>query len=91
MTTDRYAERKALLVTKASLDRTRLALAAQELRSIVAPKADKARVAVLRSKVTWVVAAALPLIGAKRLHRLARLASYALMAIRVVRYWRSNP
>lgn len=91
MTTNRYAERKALLVAQARLDRTRLALATQEIRSLVVPGTSAATRAAMRSKATLLVAAALPILGSKRLRRLARFASYTLMAIRVVRNWRRDP
>ena len=91
MTSNQYAERKALLVAQARLDRTRLVLAAQEIRSLVAPKPSAATRAAMRSKAALLVALALPILGSKRLHRFARFVSYSLMVIRVVRNWRRDP
>jgi hypothetical protein len=88
MNAARLADRKALLVTRADLDRTRLALAAREIRTYVLPKRNVARVAELRPKAALIVAFAAPFIGLRRFARIVRFASYALAGIRLVSHWR---
>jgi hypothetical protein len=91
MNADRIADRKALLVTRADLDRTRITLAAREIRSLVVPRATAARVAAWRPRAAMLIAVAAPLVGMRRLSRLVRVASYAMLAIRLARNWRRSP
>jgi hypothetical protein len=82
------AERKALLVTRAQLDRTRLALATHQIRSIVRPAPNAARSAAARPAAAMLVGLAVPLLGVGRFARWVRFASFALTAYRVARNWR---
>jgi MFS superfamily sulfate permease-like transporter len=82
------AERKALLVTRAQLDRTRLALATHQIRAIVRPASDAVHGARLRPVATMLVGLAVPLLGMRRFARWVRFASFALTAYRVARNWR---
>ena len=91
MNAARIAERKALLVTRADLDRTRISLAAREVRSLVVPRVTAVRVAVWRPRAAMLIAAAVPFVGMRRLSRLVRIASYAMLGIRLARNWRRNP
>ena len=91
MNVARIAERKALLVTRADLDRTRLALSAREVRTLVTPQVSAARRAQLRPKAAMFLAVAAPFVGMKRLARLVRVASIAMVAIRIARNWRRTP
>jgi hypothetical protein len=91
MNLSRIADRKALLVTRADLDRTRLALSAREIRSLVTPRVSAARRAQLRPRAAMLLAVAAPFFGMKRLARLVRVASIAMAAIRVARNWRRTP
>jgi hypothetical protein len=84
------AERKALLVTRAQLDRTRLSLATHEIRSIVRPAPDAARSAAARPTAAMLVRLAVPLLGASRFTRWVRFASFAFTAYRVARNWRAG-
>jgi hypothetical protein len=86
-----YADRKALLVTRAELDRVRIQLAVQEVRAIVAPSPAPERLDAYRSKAKWVLRVALPVLGVTRLGRWLRIASLGLVAYRVARYWRDIP
>ena len=91
MNVARIAERKALLVTRADLDRTRLALSAREIRTLVTPQVSAARRAQIRPKAAMFLAVAAPFVGMKRLARLVRVASIAMAAIRVASNWRRTP
>ena len=82
------SERKALLATRAELDRTRVALAAHEIRAIVAPASDTERVAGVRPLASMFVRFAGPFVGGARLGRWLRVASFALIALRILRGWR---
>jgi len=83
-----YAERKALLATRAELDRTRVALALREVKVAVVPPRDADRAAHFRSAASMAVRILGPLAGAPRLGRWLRIASVALAVMRVVRGWR---
>jgi hypothetical protein len=82
------SERKALLATRADLDRTRVTLAAHEIRALVAPVADIDRTASARPLATMLVRLAGPFVGRIRLARWLRIASLALVALRIVRGWK---
>jgi len=86
----KLADRKALLVTRAELDRTRISLSVHEIRRILHPPVDPARSAALRPAAATVVGLAVPLLGMRRFARWVRFASLALTAYRVVRNWRTT-
>lgn len=83
------ADRKALLATRAELDRARLALAIYEVKAIVAPTPDASRAAGARPAAAMLVGLVAPFLGATRLGRWIRIASYALAALRIARSWRT--
>jgi len=90
MSSDRLAElaeRRALLVTRAHVDRARMTLVLHQIRSIVSPAPDPARSARLRPTAAAIVGIALPLLGMTRFARYLRIASYALTAYRIARNW----
>ena len=82
------AERKALLATRAELDRTRAALALHEIRRIVLPPPDADRAAGLRPAAAVLVRVLGPLAGRQRLARWLRIAWLGLAALRIARNWR---
>lgn len=84
--------RKALLASRAELERMQLALALHDLRTQVRP-APSARP---RGRRPGMVAAAVvglgvPLLGRARLSRMLKGVSLALSVWRVVRNWRGAP
>jgi hypothetical protein len=82
------AYRKALLATRAELDRARLTLAVHDVKAIVAPPRDASRAAAARPAAAMLVTFATPLLGRTRLGHWLRIASYALAAWRIARRWR---
>jgi hypothetical protein len=84
------AERKALLTVRAELDRQRVALAVHELKAIVAPSSVGDRVDSARPIAATVISLMAPLVGRYRLARWLRVASFALVAIRLARNWRDR-
>ncbi len=70
------ADRKALLATRAQLDRTRMTIAIHDIKAIVRPTA------------AMIVGFAAPLFGWKRLARWVRFTSAALTIFRILRNWR---
>ena len=84
------AERKALLVTRSQLDRTRMTLAVYEIRAIVRPTPDSARIAALRPTAAMIVGFAAPLLGMRRITRWVRVASLAMAVYRMARNWRGT-
>lgn len=87
---DELARRKALLVSRAELERLQLALALHDLRDRIRPPVSPRA----RGKRPGLIAAALvgvgvPLLGRVRLSRMLRHASLALTVLRVVRQWRA--
>ena len=83
------SERKALLATRAELDRTLVTLAAYEVRMIVVPPAAS-RFAGARPLAAMFVGLGGPFLGMPRLGRWLRVASLALTAMRIARGWRSR-
>lgn len=83
------AERRALLVTRAHLDRARMTLALHQIRMLVSPVPDPARSARLRPTAAAIVGVVLPLLGMSRAMRFIRIASFALTAYRIARNWRN--
>lgn len=81
-------ERKALLATRAELDRARVALSVRQIRAIVKPAPDVERVSRLRPAATLLAGFAGTIAGAPRLARWLRIAAFALAALRTLRSWR---
>lgn len=81
------ADDKALLVMRADLDRIRVALAMRAIRAIVAPTGVE-RTEGLRPFAAACVRLAAPALGGARLARWLRIASLAMVAVRVVRNWK---
>jgi hypothetical protein len=81
------ADRKALLIARAELDRARIALNLQEIRAVVLPRPEPERLDAYRSKAKWALGLAIPLLGRRRLGRWIRVASFALVAYRFAREW----
>ncbi len=85
------AERKALLATRAELDRQQVALAMHEIKAIVAPSSVADRVDSARPIAATLITVMGPLLGRHRLARWLRFASFALVAVRLARNWRDRP
>ncbi len=91
MSRDRDAirgERKALLATRAELDRARVTLAVREIKAVVAPAPAPERITRLRPAAVLLTGLVGALAGGPRLARWLRFGSLALAAIRVVRSWK---
>ena len=84
------AERKSLLVVRAELDRQRVALAMHEIKAIVAPSSVGDRVDSARPIAAAAIGLMRPLVGRRRLALWLRVASFALVAIRLARNWRDG-
>ena len=85
------AERKSLLVVRAEFDRQRVALAMHEIKAIVAPSSVGDRVDSARPIAAAAISLMRPLVGRRRLALWLRVASFALVAIRLARNWRDRP
>lgn len=81
------AARKALLVTRADLERLKVSIAVHEIRNAVSPPIDPARGAAVRPAVERGLAIAVPLFGFTRVGRVLRALSVALSAFRAFRSW----
>ena len=79
------AERKALLVTRAELDRARVMLAVREIRNVVAPVSTAERATRYRPVAAMLTGVLGPTMGSSRLTGWLRAAWIALTAIRVLR------
>ena len=79
------AEKKALLVTRAELDRARIMLAARELRAIAAPVSTAERAARYRPVSAMLMGVLGPTVGTSRLGSWLRMAWIALAALRILR------
>lgn len=82
------AERKALLATRAELDRARVGLAVREIRSVVRPAPAPERVSRYRPTAVLLTGVVGAFAGGPRLARWLRIGSIALAVIRVVRNWK---
>jgi hypothetical protein len=82
------AERKALLATRAELDRVRLTIAVYEVKSIVRPPRSAARLAAVRPIAISLVGFLVPVIGFRRFRRWIKIGSMALTILRVIYNWR---
>jgi hypothetical protein len=85
------AERKALLATRAELDRQRVLLAVYEIRAIVSPSSVTDRIAGARPLAATLITLLGPIAGAHRVARWLRYASFALVGLRLARDWRDRP
>ena len=85
------AERKALLSTRAELDRQRVLLAVYEVRAIVSPTSVTGRIAGARPLAATLITLMAPIAGAHRVTRWLRYASLALVALRLARSWQDRP
>jgi hypothetical protein len=79
------SEKKALLVTRAELDRARIMLAAREIRAIAAPVSTAERAARYRPAAAMVMGVLGPAVGTSRLGSWLRVAWIGLVALRIVR------
>jgi hypothetical protein len=82
------ADRKALLMAHAELDRAKVTLAVLGIRSIVSPEHAAERRERMRPRAATVLNLVTPLLGERRVGRMLRFVSIALMALRVARNWR---
>jgi hypothetical protein len=78
-------ERRALLVTRAELDRARILLAMREVKAIVAPVSSAERAARYRPAAAMLMGVLGPAVGSSRLGNLLRIAWIALGALRLLR------
>jgi hypothetical protein len=81
------AERKALLATRAELDRARVTLAMHSLRDIVSPAPSAESLARAKPAAATLVALGGAFLGMPRLARWLRVGSLALAAYRIARSW----
>jgi hypothetical protein len=80
-------DRKALLAARALFDRAQMTVAVHDVRSAVAPPAAGFRGPMARGGAALLVGLAAPLLGASRLVRWLRVASWTLAAWRIARSW----
>jgi hypothetical protein len=78
-------ERKALLVTRAELDRARILLSIREIRAIVAPVSAAERATRYRPAAAMLMGVLGPTVGTSRLGNWLRIAWIALAALRLFR------
>ena len=82
------ADRKALLVARAELDRARVMLAFHEIKTVVAPGSPTDRTTRYRSAAALLIGVLRPAIGNSRFARVTRVAWIALAALRIARSWK---
>ena len=84
----RLTEQKAMLRARAEADRTRIAFAMHEIRTVIAPAYIPARATSRRPTILRLVGILASVIGVTRVTRLLRYTSVALTAYRIARNWR---
>ena len=82
------ADRKALLIAHAELDRSKVSLAVLDVRSIISPEPSVDRLARIRPGAAMILSVMAPVLGASRVTRVLRFVSIALMALRIARGWK---
>ena len=82
------AERKALLATRAELDRQRVMLAVLDVKAVVSPTTVSGRAESIRPFASIILSLLGPFAGARRLSRWLRYATFGMTALRIVRDWR---
>jgi hypothetical protein len=89
---ERLEQRKALLRSKAELERVQMSLLVHDIREMIVPaRAPRARGKRPGMLAATLVGIGLPLIGHQRLTRALRGVSLGMAAWRVYRNWRSGP
>lgn len=86
---ERLAQRKALLIARADLERLHLSLAWRQLRSVVEPEIPPGRAAWARPRAATLLRFAVPLLGGEQAGRILRGLSLGLVIYRTIRHWRS--
>ena len=81
-------ERKALLVTRAELDRARIMLAVREIKAIASPGSTAERATRYRPAAAMLMGVLGPTVGTTRLGNWLRIAWWALAALRIARSWK---
>lgn len=84
LSSEALARRKALLVTQAEIDRTRVAIAARDLRRELLPPRAPERGDGARLLAARLVGIAVPLVGANRSLRAVRMLTLGVTAYRVI-------
>lgn len=87
---DELAERKAMLIAQADLQRMQALLAWQRARSIVAPPPPAVRGRSSRAVAATLIGLSLPLFGAGRMRRVVRAVSIGVTVWRALRAWRAG-
>jgi hypothetical protein len=82
------AERRALLVARAELERAQLALAVHDLKHAISPPSSRVASERGRGIASTLVRFAVPLLGITRAGRWVRIASIGLAVFRIARGWR---
>jgi hypothetical protein len=82
------AERKALLATRAELDRQRVMLSFLEVKAVLSPSTVTDRAESIRPFASIMLSILGPFAGARRLSRWLRYASFGMTALRIARDWR---
>jgi hypothetical protein len=84
------AARKALLTAQADLSRMQVALAWEDLRSVVSPPPSAERSAGTRRIAAFLIGIAAPLLGRTRLTRALHFATIAVTVVRALRSLRAG-
>ena len=87
---DELAERKAMLIAQADLQRLQALLAWQRARNIVAPPAPAVRSGRSRAVAATLIGFSLPFFGAGRMRRMVRAISIGITVMRAWRAWRAG-
>jgi len=88
---DALAERKALLIARLQLQRMETALRVNELRELLRPRRMIGGAISQPAAFIALIDTVAPLFGLRRFARWTRVATLALVALRIVRNWRGPP
>lgn len=88
--TGEYAQRKALLIAKADLERLKLRYAVKEIKHTIQPPSHAAPAKWVQPVATTVMTLALPSFGTQRIHHILQVASTALLAYRIFNKWQQG-
>ena len=85
-----YAQRKALLIARADLERLKLRYALREMKHGINPPADTAPAQWVAPVAGTLLALALPALGIGRIQHIVRMASTGLLAYRIFNKWQQG-
>jgi len=88
--TGEYAQRKALLIAKADLERLKFRYAIKEIKHTIHPPSEAGRAKWVSPVANTIMVLALPALGTQRISQILRMVSTGLLAYRFFSKWQQG-